>query len=546
MTTYTNCVTPQGKFIYGIHKPSYSVANLRSGKELKILGLLEDGSKHVNIANFPDSDVRVKEGGWIFEIPNPLPFRGATYIDKRWADTSAADHSKIKLAQREPLSFREFLKDNNIDSSLISSLPRPLLLSLATCSTDPYDLEKLAHLCCEFVQNSSGKETGLRYVKSPSGSIRAVIRDHDLFEAVANNPSLGNDYKKAMVLRPGAQGESEITAEWKESENSHIFEYLRKNSYIAGGHFAANMADDAVRYSIASLSEEDMHGLRHLYYQRMYIQIANLVGIKISNRSHMSAEDLEQLRLQLLEALGKDQSAHYATLWGWNFGFDYSPTDYRLHASHQQIHQQYAVIPELVNGFAGDIHTSVGNINAFSCGDMVTRSIEDYRHHYQSDLFKDYIRAINQNVRMDNRADLPSSLIVWQDDKVMIFIPKAQTSQWELQIMTKPNQRGEFPGNIFETDDNYRKSLNLALLKAQQVLASLGARMVTSIEYSKRLGISTAMHQPLLYSLLPKLPYSMGAFSEAQMRFINGHYPEDFAVACRNQLDKLAADNKEH
>jgi hypothetical protein len=388
--------------------------------------------------------------------------------------------------------------------------------------------------------------TGLRYVKSESGSIRAVIRDHDLFEAVANNPFLGNDYKKAMVLRPGAQGESEITAEWKKAENSHIYEYLRKNSYIAGGHFAANMADDAVRYSIASLSEEDMHGLRHLYYQRMYVQIADHLGIEVLKRSHMSIEDLEQLRLQSLEALQKGQSEHYATLWGWNFGFDYSPTDYRLHASHQQIHQQYAVIPELAHGFAGDMSTSVGNINAFSCGDLVTRCIEDYRYHCKSDLFSDYIHAIDQNVRMDNRADLSSSLIVWQDDKVMVFVPKAQTSQWELQIMTKPYKEGVFPGNIFETDTNYRNSLNLALLKAQQILASLGARMVTSIEYSKRLGISTAMHQPLLYSLLPKLPYSMGAFSEAQMRFINGHYPEDFAAACRNQLEKLAANHKEH
>jgi hypothetical protein len=29
----------------------------------------------------------------------------------------------------------------------------------------------------------------------------------------------------------------------------------------------------------------------------------------------------------------------------------------------------------------------------------------------------------------------------------------------------------------------------------------------------------------------------MGAFSEAQHRYINGHYPEDFAVACRLQLE---------
>jgi hypothetical protein len=29
----------------------------------------------------------------------------------------------------------------------------------------------------------------------------------------------------------------------------------------------------------------------------------------------------------------------------------------------------------------------------------------------------------------------------------------------------------------------------------------------------------------------------MGAFSEAQLRYINGHYPEDFAIACRQELE---------
>jgi hypothetical protein len=112
--------------------------------------------------------------------------------------------------------------------------------------------------------------------------------------------------------------------------------------------------------------------------------------------------------------------------------------------------------------------------------------------------------------------------------------------------MTTPNENDILPGNIFETDTECRKSLNLALLKAQQALAGLGARLVTSTEYSKRIGRETSFYQPLIYSLLPKLPYSMGAFSEAQLRFINGHYPEDFASACRNQLDKLAVNTKDH
>jgi hypothetical protein len=41
----------------------------------------------------------------------------------------------------------------------------------------------------------------------------------------------------------------------------------------------------------------------------------------------------------------------------------------------------------------------------------------------------------------------------------------------------------------------------------------------------------------LLYSFLPKIPYSMGAFSEAESRYIAGHYPEDFAAACRQEFE---------
>ncbi|MBU1986263.1 MAG: hypothetical protein KJ846_03450, partial [Proteobacteria bacterium] len=74
---------------------------------------------------------------------------------------------------------------------------------------------------------------------------------------------------------------------------------------------------------------------------------------------------------------------------------------------------------------------------------------------------------------------------------------------------------------------------------AQKALAGLGARMVTSIEYPKRIGRKGELGQHLLYAFLPRLPKSPGAFSEAQLRFINGHYPEDFAAVCRQQLANL-------
>ena len=40
----------------------------------------------------------------------------------------------------------------------------------------------------------------------------------------------------------------------------------------------------------------------------------------------------------------------------------------------------------------------------------------------------------------------------------------------------------------------------------------------------------------LLYASLHKLPESPGVFSEVQLRWINGHYPEDFVIAARARL----------
>lgn len=547
MYHYVNCITPQGKFIYGIHKPSYSVANLRQGKNLESLGRLEDGTELINSSNFPDGDVSVAKGSWVYEIVNPLPFRGTTFIDKTWADASAADYSRMRLKPAKQLSFSTFLQTRSVDRSLLTSMPRPLLLTLAVCSTDENDLCPLAEKCCEFVKDADGQVTGLQYHRSSDGIARPVIHDHDLFEAVANNPALPYGYKKAMVLRPGAQGASEITADWTDGLlESHVFEYLRRNSYIAGGHFAANMADDALRYSINDLSEADMHGLRHLYYQRMYVQIGEKLGIPDIKRGYHAPEELESLRVGLLAKFSVQQGPKLATLWGWNFGFDYSPTDYRLHASHQQIHQQYAVIPEMVEGYCHDCTQAVDTLPAFCCGDLVAREIVVYRRENDSELFHDYLCALATNVRMDERTDLPASLIIWEDANVLLFVPKAQTSQWEVQIITKQRPDGSWPGNIVETDTETRKSLDSALLKAQQALAGLGAKLVTSIEFSARLGRREEMQQPLLYALLPKLPFSMGAFSEAQLRYISGHYPEDFAATCRSALDKLAEQKKDH
>ncbi len=94
-------------------------------------------------------------------------------------------------------------------------------------------------------------------------------------------------------------------------------------------------------------------------------------------------------------------------------------------------------------------------------------------------------------------------------------------------------------GHIVEADQAVRDSLDYAMLTAVRVLEAMGARMITSIEYAKAMDQTEDNDQRLIYAFLPRLPESPGAFSEAQMRWINGHYPEDFAAACRNTLSRI-------
>ena len=532
------CVTPAGRFRYGIHKPSYSVANLRRDDRSERLGSDGAATPVDNAANFPPGDIQVDGADWIYEIPNPLLFKGTTYIDKEWADASAVDPGRIRIAAPVPVSLSATCRSAGTGPEIIDRLPAPLQLALATTSTDPEDLIRLARLSCALEYDAAGEPTGLRYDRRPDGSLRPVVHDHLLFEAVANNPRLPDRYKIIMVIRPGAQGGSEIVGEWPVDGATHVFEYLRRNSYIAGGHYAANMADDAVRYAVDDLRDQDLRALRHLYYQRTYVRLAAELGLAVpAARRNLSPDELEQLRLTIgaqLEAGRTPTSA--ATLWGWNFGFDYAPTGYRLHASHQQVHQQYAMLPATVAAYSADPNQPEGRFAAFGCGDMIAEVIDQYRRACGSDFFADYQRAIAANRRMDGRGDLESDLVIWGDANCLLFVPKAQTSQWELQLMTRVRTGGGTVGHIVEADSGVRDSLDTGILLAQKALAGLGAQMVTSIEYPKRIGDGENRNQPLLYAFLPRLPESPGAFSEAQLRYINGHYPEDFAAVCRRRL----------
>lgn len=540
-----SCVTPEGRFAYGIHKPRFQVNNLREKETILKLGEAGDGAPVLNTINFPEGSVEEDQADWIFEIPNAFPFRGTTYINRRWAESKAEDVSSIGLPLPPNVSLSKALKNmagpNGSEgltlNNLLQILPEPLLIALAATSTDTEDLVLLADISCDFIKDKTGMPAGVRFEQDERGRTRPQIKNLTLFEVLANNRFLPDEYKEAMVLRPGIQGGSEIVGEWLDGDGGHVFEYLRRNSYIPWGHYAANMANDCVRYRITDLSFQDMRGLRHLYYQRTYDRLAHDLKLETGwKRQQIDPQELDAVRQELISRLSNQSdlsaTAFNRTLWGWNFGFDYAPSHYRLHASHQQIHQQYAMIPDRVDAWSAGCEDSQasGDFRPYACGDLVEECCRQYRQETGSEFFPDYIKAIRSNRRMDGRDKAPSNLVIYENRQILVFVPKAQTSQWELQLMTK-----ECVGSILETDFSGRLAIDAGIFAAVRSLAGLGARMITSIEYSKRLDCFD-LDQRLVMAFLPRLPESPGAFSEAQLRWINGHYPEDFAEACRNQL----------
>lgn len=536
------CVTPNGKFTYGIHRPAFDAVNLRESDARASLGTSESGEIFINHANFPSGDVREPGGEKIYEVPNPFSFRGSTFILERWADRCALDPDRIPKPPQ--VSFTESLRRwNAVDpvdadqlEKLFKILPESFQLTLAVTSTDSTELMQLAELICDFEHDpQTGRPAGIRYHRNEGGNLVPIVHNHALFEALANNSYLPDDYKAVMVLKPGAQGNSEIVGDWVEKKSGiRIYEYLRRNSYIPWGHYAANMSDLSVRYRIEDLTPAAIKGMRHLYYQRTYARLATELGFeRPKDRKRLTESLLDSLRQRIterLEQVSVDQRPSFSsTLWGWNFGFDYAPSHYRLHASHQQVHQQYALIPEIVEAYQnGDpLPTPMA---AYGCGDQIRFFIDAYRQQYGVSFFDAYENAIRSNQRLDGDKGRDRSLIVYEDDRVILFVPKAQTSLWELQLMPRKPV-----GNVLEADTAMRRSLDRGLYIAMRVLGSLGAAMITTIEYPKRF-IGGPPDQRLLYCFLPRLPQSPGAFSEAQFRWINGHYPEDLALACRAQL----------
>ncbi|MDA8136188.1 MAG: hypothetical protein M0T82_16335 [Desulfobacteraceae bacterium] len=538
MTELRSCVGKDGQFKVGVHRPSFGVRNLRKRDYLQSLGELEDGTGVDNQANFPDKDLYEPEADLIYEIHNPFAFRGTTYINSAWADAKAAHPETIAIPAPEPCSLLENIRqgrDNRTfdlkeKTEILSLLPHPLRIALAQASTDPEELVLLARKSCRVIFGPDLQTpVGIGYKKHPSGRLSPDIHDPEVFEVLVNNPHLPDPWKNALVLKPGVQGTNEITGEYlSHDKNTHVFEYLRRNSYIPWGHFASNMANDAVRYRARDLTDDDIKGLRHLYYQRAFIRLGTELDIPCPGaRAPLTTEELEILRKKILARLrqpGSPSLSFDSTLWGWNFGFGYAQSGHRLHASHQMIHHQNAMIPKQVRTQTGE------EMPSFAAGDLIREFVTQYRQTTGKSFFETYVTALRNNTRTDGKTDGPSSLILAEDDHTLLFVPKAQVSEWELQLMPKTAC-----GNILEADTPMRESLDKALLTGVKALESLGAQFVTTIEFSKRLD-SWDTDQRLLYSFIPRLPYSPGTFSEAQLRWISGAYPEDVAQACRRVM----------
>ncbi|MCP4723241.1 MAG: hypothetical protein GY860_27625, partial [Desulfobacteraceae bacterium] len=372
------CVDPNGRFRVGIHQPEFEVENLRENIYPEKLGQLSDGTLVDNQINFPRGNVLESGADRIYEIANPFPFRGTTFINSAWADPHTGRPETIGVPLASPCSLLQNMDDwdpdlTSVDKTrLLELLPHPLCIALAQASTDPAELMILAQKACTLLfEKGSHTPWGIGYKTKKDGNLVPDIHDHEVFEVLVNNPNLPDTYKKAMVLKPGVQGTSEIIGEFRSKDKTtHVFEYLRRNSYIPWGHYASNMADDAIRYRAEDLTIEDMKGLRHLYYQRVYVRVATQLGIALPAPGKcMDANELEALRRTITRTLKSDTAQALTfnrSLWGWNFGFGFAQSGHRLHASHQMVHQQNSLVPETIIDNRGDAY------NCFSCGDMVT------------------------------------------------------------------------------------------------------------------------------------------------------------------------------
>ena len=105
MMAAKSCVGKDARFSVGVHKPSFEIKNLRGNDYFASLGELEDGTVIDNKVNFPQKDLYEPNADIIYEIANPFPFRGTTYINSAWADIKAIHPETIRILEPEPCSL---------------------------------------------------------------------------------------------------------------------------------------------------------------------------------------------------------------------------------------------------------------------------------------------------------------------------------------------------------------------------------------------------------------------------------------------------------
>lgn len=552
--TLRSCLKPPGHFVVGIHDPSYYVKNVRHSSFCRVLGHTPDGSPVVNDVNFPGGDFFVNSAEKVYEIHNVFPCWGATYILSKSAESIASKPGSWEFKRKWPDENFHIIKDlvkhglksKDGNTYNLNDLPRSLKIAIARRCDDSEILEAMASSICKIELDSNNKAVGIGFEEFQS-SRRPNIADYELFKALVANPYLPDDYKRAMILMPGIQGGNPIVGEYRK-EKSHAWEYLRANSYIPWGHYASNMAHDSVRYNVRDLSFEDLKGLRHLYYQRILIRMETSLSETLndpgivqttSNPSdQITVHELDGLRERVKKNISKVlETGHKlpfnSTLWGWNYGFDSSQSGYRLHASNQQIHQQFALIPSTTEIFPSDKNYNNNQFTSYAAGDHVSEFAEAYRYKYKRSFFDDYITAIKSNRRTDGRKDLEASLVIHEDENAMLFVPKAQRSQAEIQIIAQKEI-----ASIIYADRKARESIDYMIWLAVRLLSLAGAEMITCCEMSGRFD-KNGSDQRLMYYFLPRHPSSPGSFSEHQGRWITGHFPEDVALTLRRKLQWL-------
>ena len=117
-TDLRTCVSPEGRFVFGLHLPRFDAVNLRQDDHILSLGKTDSGLSVLNNANFPAADIKEIAADAIIEVPNPFPFRGTTFINKRWADRTARTPSSIAIQAPRKVSLCKAIQ--KIDANDIS------------------------------------------------------------------------------------------------------------------------------------------------------------------------------------------------------------------------------------------------------------------------------------------------------------------------------------------------------------------------------------------------------------------------------------------